>query len=510
MRFIAAQVNTQRAGYPSKQQSIPAPYGGLNTRDSLADMPPHDAVVLDNLFPDSGSVNSRGAYTKFGTGLDGDVETLMDLHTSSTRKFVAASGTKLFTIPDAGGAATQIGSGYTNARWQYVVFANRLCMVNGADGQIDYDGTTVSTSSLSGTGLTASNLNGINIYKGRAFYWENAAPHFWYNTSAGAYQGTLAKFDLSQIASRGGNVAAMGTWTRDGGSGPDDYAAFFMTSGEVLVYVGTDPGSASDWSLVGRYDLPPLLSVRSLLRYGGDLFMMTTTDFDTLTNFLRRAQDPENVLPSKLTGAATEYARAYSSYYGWQAVYYPRGYQVLFNTPASTGDTAWYQYGINSNTGAAFRYTNMNSACFGVYNQRLYFGGNDVVYRADDGLYDNDSEAIEIDAQQAFSALGDGARKHFTAVVPVVETDGNVDLSLGLSYDYQTASVTQAVSTVSTGTSWGSPWGSSWSPEDRMRYDQFGATGDGRAVSLRIRASLENQSLNWYRTDYMYRPLSKF
>ena len=36
--------------------NVPAPYGGLNTRDSESNMEPTDAVVLENFIPQQGSV----------------------------------------------------------------------------------------------------------------------------------------------------------------------------------------------------------------------------------------------------------------------------------------------------------------------------------------------------------------------------------------------------------------------------------------------------------------------
>jgi len=46
--------------------SLPAPVGGWNARDSLANMESTDAVILDNLFPTVSSVNLRGGYTPVG------------------------------------------------------------------------------------------------------------------------------------------------------------------------------------------------------------------------------------------------------------------------------------------------------------------------------------------------------------------------------------------------------------------------------------------------------------
>ena len=53
--------------------SLPAPVGGWNARDALANMAPTDAVTLDNLFPGVSSVMLRGGYIRHATGISGHV-----------------------------------------------------------------------------------------------------------------------------------------------------------------------------------------------------------------------------------------------------------------------------------------------------------------------------------------------------------------------------------------------------------------------------------------------------
>jgi hypothetical protein len=38
-------------GYRAKAASVPAPVGGLNSRDSIDAMPPTDALIMSNFFP---------------------------------------------------------------------------------------------------------------------------------------------------------------------------------------------------------------------------------------------------------------------------------------------------------------------------------------------------------------------------------------------------------------------------------------------------------------------------
>ena len=57
--------------------SIPAPVGGLNALVSIADMPPTDAIQMDNWVPLVSSVNVRNGYAAHKTGFGAQVKSLM-------------------------------------------------------------------------------------------------------------------------------------------------------------------------------------------------------------------------------------------------------------------------------------------------------------------------------------------------------------------------------------------------------------------------------------------------
>ena len=58
--------------------SMPSPIGGWNARDSVAQMPPVDAVSLTNLYPTPTDVQLRKGYSKKSIGITGKVNTLMN------------------------------------------------------------------------------------------------------------------------------------------------------------------------------------------------------------------------------------------------------------------------------------------------------------------------------------------------------------------------------------------------------------------------------------------------
>ena len=73
----------------AKTASIPAPLGGWNARDSIAEMQPMDAVQMINFFPTPTDIQLRKGWTKKSTGITGQVDTVITYPTSSGYKLFA-------------------------------------------------------------------------------------------------------------------------------------------------------------------------------------------------------------------------------------------------------------------------------------------------------------------------------------------------------------------------------------------------------------------------------------
>ena len=105
--------NAKRA--VSQPVSLPAPTGGWNARDSLTGMSPLDAVTLTNWYPATTECVLRNGYTKYATGITGQVETIMAYSGAATDKLFAIAGTVVYDVT-AGGTATSVVTGLSNAR----------------------------------------------------------------------------------------------------------------------------------------------------------------------------------------------------------------------------------------------------------------------------------------------------------------------------------------------------------------------------------------------------------
>ena len=150
--------------------SMAAPIGGWNNRDSLAEMPPLDAVELVNFWPTPTDVQLRKGWTKYSTGITGQVDTIINFPTNNSEgyKLFAFAGTQIYDATSS--TATVVFTGLTNAKWQYVNMTtaggNFVIACNGVDPTLIYDGTAwafmattqtaVTISSITHTGTTAN------------------------------------------------------------------------------------------------------------------------------------------------------------------------------------------------------------------------------------------------------------------------------------------------------------------------------------------------------------------
>lgn len=499
-------------GRVSNTASIPAPIGGWNARDSLAEMKETDAVILDNIFPTTNDVMVRYGYTNHVTGITGTVETLGTYNGGATQKMFAAAGTSIYDATSAGSVGAAKVTGLTNARFQTVNITtsggNYMYWVNGADKPQLYDGTNwtaidgVSVPAI--TGVTTTNLITVNLHMHRLWFIEKNTLKVWY-LPTDAVGGAAASVDLSGIARRGGYLMAMGTWTIDAGYGMDDHAVFVTSEGEIIVYRGSDPAGAATWSLVGVYYVGSPIGRRALSQYGSDLLVIGKDGLLPMSKALLTSRVNTRVaLTDKIQWATSQATSDYATNFGWQAQIYPQNNMLLLNVPVSS--TVSYQYVMNTITGAWCRFTGWNAACFELLADNLYFGTSGTVCKAWNTQADN-GISINGEVLQAFSYFGNqNALKQFKMARPILSTDGNPGVLMGLNVDFDTSSPTGTpLLTPISAAAWDSGvwdtgvWGGGLQINQNWQY----VSGLGRAGAIHMK-TLSNSKLRWTSTDYIY------
>ena len=250
--------------FSAKTSSFPAPIGGWNTRDSLAQMAPTDAVVLNNWFPTPTDVTLRNGYTVYSSGISGDVNSLMNYAGPTAQTLFAAAGTSLYNCSTS--TATTVFTGLTNSKFQHINFSNAggnfLVTCNGSDATMVYNGTvwfkiaTTSTaqtiSSITFTGTTATLTTAVahGLATGNYVTISGAVPSA-YNGSYVITVTGVTTFTYTMATTPANNATTVGSYTVAGITGVDSssfisvnlfkHRLYFTQKNTLKVwYLGTD------------------------------------------------------------------------------------------------------------------------------------------------------------------------------------------------------------------------------------------------------------------------------
>ena len=267
--------------------AVPAPVGGINARDSYASMPATDAVYLRDYIPGTTDLVSAPPCELFSSNASSTVRSLIpyEAGTASKLLMVHTSGVTWSISDITTGTAAAVVTGLGGGIYVHTTFQSKIIMCNGVNTPRVYDGTVAPALVATGSGLVTTDLRGVITFKGRAYYWENASQKFWY-AAAGAYQGALTSFPIDTLTSSGGKITLLTTFTRDGGEGADDLFCIAMNTGEVLIYQGDDPASSVAWELIGKFQVPEPIGVRSVFRWGARTLLVTTEGLIDLPQIL--------------------------------------------------------------------------------------------------------------------------------------------------------------------------------------------------------------------------------
>jgi hypothetical protein len=488
-------------------KSIPAPVGGLNARDALADMDEKDAVTLDNVFPESNYAVLRRGYETHRTGCGGSVQSLLVYRASTgSDTLFACANNKIWNVTSPGSAATEVASGFTSNRWQYANFETPgglfLMAVNGANAPQIYNASVFAAASISASGLTVTTLVNVTQHKERLWFVQKDTMNLWYLPTQ-AIAGTLVKFPMGAVFKKGGFIQSFGSFSTDSGDGPDDFFAIISSEGEVAVYAGTDPASSATWGLVGLFPTGKPVGRRCSVEISGDLIWITTDGAVSMQRLLRfdRSQAERAAVTAKINSLFSEQIESYGSNTGWEGLVYPERRYLMVNIPTASDSTA-VQLVMNTITGAWCRFTGLNAVCWATANGELYFGdGSGRVWQADVTRQDNGG-VIQGDVKTAFNYLGKrGANKQWTMIRPILASNGAPGFSVGLDTDFGTDGELGEITTVEGSAAvWGSSqWGAAqWGGGDRLTkyWQTVGGVGFAGAIKFRVRANGQSCTIN--------------
>jgi hypothetical protein len=509
-----AQINQLVQGNAARVASLPAPVGGWNARDSIANMEPIDAYQLTNLFPSVSNVVLRGGFENWATGITGQVQTLVNYSTGTADKLFAWAVGSIFDVTAQGVVGAAVVTGLTNAKWEHInvttAAGSYLYCVNGVDAPLLYDNSTWASitgiSTIAITGVTTTTLSNISLFKNRVWFIQKDTLKAWYLPTS-AVGGAAQVLDMSQIAKYGGTLVDLDTWTLDAGYGADDNLVFVTSNGEVIVWRGTDPASDATWALAGVWKLGSPVGSRCMMKYSGDLLIITLDGLLPLASALQSSRlDPRVALSNKIQGAITTATVNYGSNFGWEILYSSKNNALWINVPVAEGQQQ--QFVMNNITKSWCNFTGWNANCWETFNDDPYFGGNGVVCKAwDDGYIDGTSN-ISANAFQAFNYFESrGVKKYFTRARPSIFTNGAPAILMGMNVDFDTQDTAASISIASS--SYGrwdvGTWDSAiWGASLEITNNWQGITGIGYCGSIQLKSASSGLQIEWASTDVVY------
>lgn len=552
----------------NKVATVPAPTGGLNARDALANMPETDAIVLNNWWPEPYGLSVR----------PGSIAWAKDIPNGSgmLATWSSPSGeTKLFTV----GSIDNPG-GHDGAIFDITTRADPLdppptaayhgigdaepCtlqIVNDAGAHLFFAcGENTPAVVYNATGFhkilvaagpapeppvdytwydgPGDNTNQMTAHQGRMWATDSKSSVGWYLPVDAVY-GQWEPFDFGPQFTLGGGIWFMTTWTIDDGNGAEDHLVVVSTEGQAVVYGGTDPTDIASWSLVGVYTVgrPVGTPNKGFVKVGGDLILLTQRGLVSMAGLLvsTKVNSAVNAVNSdKVQPIIAEAVTFEPGLFAWQVFYHPTSNLFLVNMPPKTtastvtlnyitsgyGSLAQRQLAANLvvNTVPWTAFTGIPATHWATFENAPYFGTADGrVYKAWTGwqdevdLDDLNGKDIQTQVQQAYSYLGSPAvQKQVGMYRPGFLVVEQINFGAVVEYDF----IVRRLRIPSAG--FGQPnfdlwdnasalWdGALWSSGVVPDRRWIQAQGLGVAASLRMSMASKSKIL-WVSTDYSYK-----
>lgn len=386
----------------------PAPIGGLNVRDGLVGMPDEDAVQLINWIPDSYGVRCRKGFREWATNLPGDsVQSIVAYFDASTAfptgeyleaptempgKLFAATPDGIYDITTSTDAPvlSQALSGSDYAGWlSSQMLTNSagsfLLVASEDDGYYYYNGTTWAKP-IQGPGV--GEIDGVDpadfchvvLWKRRAWFVEKDSTSAWY-LATDSITGTATKFDFGPQFKRGGHLAYLANWTIDAGEGIDDFLVAVGSNGDVLVYKGTDPSSATSFGLVGSWYVGQIpVGRRAYCQYGGDLLLVSADGVFPISYVTRGGaallQASAKEYSSKIRTAIGADLRNSFTLRGWDVLVHPSERLLVINSPDLRARRN-QQYALSTTLNQWCIFQDVPVKCYGVTGGYAFAGTDD-------------------------------------------------------------------------------------------------------------------------------------
>lgn len=507
------QRNKPWQGVPSPPTTLPAlippPQGGISAVQPYAQMDPAYCISAINLIPDGSGMKVRTGYTGFASNLAGSVRCIIP--------FIGGAQDALFAVTEdgiiditAGGAGpwspdVTFGVSTTNTGWgvwtnfvsdagtHYAFYADEE---NGLY-RVQEGGTWAAVTDI--TGVSETELAFVTQHQSRVWFCQKGTAIGWYLAS-GAIAGAAIKFDFGNKFRHGGTLVGLYPWTVDGGEGIDDHLVAIGSGGDVMVYKGTDPSTASSWELVGQYYVGSLPAGRRVANNeSGDLYILSQYGVIPLSRLItgQLVQQETTQLSRQIAPIVADAMKLTITFRGWELRNVPSENVFLLSRPDIPG-FAPQQFVLSTRTNGWTIYNALPYQTGDTFDGVFYFGDSSgnvwtLTGSTDDG--DNIVFAL-VTSFQDYGQPGIYHRAQFIRPVFLTNAPPAVTVRARYDYDLDVPDLTGTAPAVD-GALWDvALWDQGlWIGSGVVTQSAAGASGIGRAVAVAMRGSGTSETL---------------
>lgn len=514
---------------------VPAPMAGINAVDGLLSMGergPEDSIFQYNLIPAEYGTKVRTGYRDWATDVGDDgIRTIMPYtgSVSANNRLWAMANDGIYNVSSSGAspavtlafATVDANSGY--GQWtSYTTAAGHFGLYcDETNGYYVYteSGATWAKVAMGAGATQVANVDPADfvmpvIYKERVWFVERDSARAWY-LPTGAIFGAATSFNFGNKFKKGGTLVALFNWTVDGGEGTNDYLVAFSSSGDVVLYLGDDPATATSFTQQGQWYIgPPPAGRRIAGSFGGELYVLSAYGIIPLTRLIAGAliQQDDIYLSRKITPLINDQMLLSRESLGWEIKLIPTENLLVCSVPARTGfsDIQFVQ-ALNSKGWAVYRdipyYTGdtwEGDFYIGTADNRvlLHTGTQDAV-----DLNGENGIAIEWSGLSVFQEYGEIGKHKITQFIrPVFLAAQAPSYAVEARYDYNLSEVLSPPAAPSiSGSVWDvGVWDSAlWGGDFVEIENPVGGSGIGRNIAIAINGSSAAPTI-LVRYDLMY------
>lgn len=510
---------------------IPAPQKGINAVDGLISMDAQESIYQYNLIPSQYGVRVRTGYKQHATNVGTvGIRTLVPFtgSTSSADRLFAMTQDGIYNVSTSGssysaantfgttGATSGYGiwTSYTTTAGHFSLYCDEL---NGYYVYTESAGTWAKIV-MGGGGTEISGTDPVNfvsatIFKSRVWFIKKNSAKAYY-LAAGSIFGAATEFNFGNKFKHGGTLVQLINWTVDGGEGIDDYLIAISSAGDVVVYKGNDPASATDFIQHGSWFIgSPPAGRRIAGSFGGEVYILSTYGLLPMSKLISGTLIQQNdiYLTKKITPLINEQMILSQAVLGWEVKLIPSEQLMLISIPDRTGfDPIQFVQSLNTEGWAI--YQNMPYYTGEVWNSVFYFSSGTTVYTHEGdkdnvNLAETSSDNIEWSALQTFNDFGEPGIYHRAQFVrPVFLAQQPPAYAVDVRYDYN---IDTALPTPNPGVFSSGAWDvglwdfALWSGDFTPVSSLGGADGMGRAMAVGCRGNSGTRTI-LVRYDLMF------